>query len=358
MPMSSVLNGPLLLVSVVLRGVVAVGLGKRQPIGRVVRQANAVVVGLHALVALAVDARRIGAHAWQQAAGRIAGDHVRRNFGRELMRVGGGGLDAVQRLAVLGVGFTAHRVRDAGRRHQVALVRRIDEHAARVPGTAQGGDRRDAGAGFFDAAFAIEPLVTPNVERVALDQRLEDFFGDVRLEYPHAVGVLVVVAVRSFGLLDPACVVVVGLFDPRVEASAQAADHRVVAGVGPAQALSREPTQKRLGTHQDHALLHLLRLHRGDHAGRSAAVDHQIVCVGRDDVRVAAGAAISASTGATGLACAAGRAATSRTATRAGACAACACRAARVAAAVSRRVISTCGDAEQSCQRADDEPRV
>ncbi len=82
MPMSSVLKPPLLLVSVflfgagsnlpntccepasksaqqdlVLRGVVAGGLGERQAIGGVVRHANAVIVGLNALVALAVDAR-------------------------------------------------------------------------------------------------------------------------------------------------------------------------------------------------------------------------------------------------------------------------------------------------------------
>ncbi len=183
------------------------------------------------------------------------------------MAAGGRGFHAVQRLTIRRVGFAPEAVRDAGRRHQVTFVARVDEDAARVARAAQRGDGGDACAVFLDAVGAVQPFVAAYVERVVGDEGFEDLFGDVRLEHPHAVGVGVVVAVLRFGLLLPARVVVVGFLDAGVKVTAQSANHRIVAGVGPAQALRGESAQVLLGADQNHALLQLFGLHGRDHAG-------------------------------------------------------------------------------------------
>ena len=92
--------------------------------------AEAVVVRLHAVVALAVDARRPGLNARQQAARRIARLHVGIDLLDELVMGRVLDLDAVERLAVGLVRLAADVVRHARLRHQIAFVGRVDEHLA------------------------------------------------------------------------------------------------------------------------------------------------------------------------------------------------------------------------------------
>ena len=79
----------------------------------------------------------------EEAARGVAGDDVGVDGHLELVADGVAGLDAVDRLAVLGVRLAADVVRDAGRGHQVALVGGVDEHPAAVGLAAERPDRDD-----------------------------------------------------------------------------------------------------------------------------------------------------------------------------------------------------------------------
>src|SRR5262245_13366353 len=95
------------------------------------------------------------------------------------------GLHAVPSFVVRAHRFAADTVPDAGGRHQIPLVRGIDEHLARVGLAALGRDGRDPKAILLDALGPVEPFVANHGELVLADEVLEYALGDVRLEDPH-----------------------------------------------------------------------------------------------------------------------------------------------------------------------------
>ena len=125
----------------VLLWIVAFGLGKWDAVWLVIRQAHAEAVGLHALVARAVFARRLGADARQHAALRIARHNVRADLflhGAEVMPVmQHADLHAIPLFAIRRVRFTPDVIAYARRGHEIAFVGRVDEHLSRVGLSAQ-----------------------------------------------------------------------------------------------------------------------------------------------------------------------------------------------------------------------------
>ena len=65
--------------------------------------------------------------------------------------------------------------------------------------------------------------------------------------------------------------------DPMIELAGQTADHRLVAGVGETESAARQAAQMRVRADDDDRLAHATRLHRGHHAGRSRAIDDQVL---------------------------------------------------------------------------------
>src|SRR5262249_22282971 len=173
----------------ILFWVIACWFGKWDPIVEVIRQAHTAAIGLHFLVALAVIAWRLGADTRQHAAPGIAGNDIRADFlfhRAEMMAVvQHARLYTVPFLAVNAHRLAAHVVIHTRRRHQVALVGRVNEHFARLAFAGELRDRGDASAVFLHAFFAVEPFVAMDGNLVFPDQLFKTLFGDVRLENPH-----------------------------------------------------------------------------------------------------------------------------------------------------------------------------
>src|SRR5262245_5869462 len=230
----------------VLLRVVAGGPGKRNPVVGVIGQAHAEAVSLHLVVALAVFARRRRANTRQHSTFRVAGNDIRADllfYRAEMMTVvQHAGLHAVPFLAVNARRFPAYVIIDAGGGHQVALVSGVDEHLPRVAFAAERHDRSDAGAVFFHAVLAVEPLVAVNNDLMLLDQILEDLFGDVRLENPHRALLAVnrrralpLIAIFLALLPRPGRGLVIMFPDAVVELARQPANDGFVASVREAQ---------------------------------------------------------------------------------------------------------------------------
>src|SRR5207247_1298991 len=104
-------------------------------------EADAEVVSLHAMIAVALHARRLRLDAREQAALRITRDDVwtdlRKRRGRERE-------DAVERFAILAVWLAAHDVFYARLRHEIALVSGVHENFRREHTSAFHDDARDA----------------------------------------------------------------------------------------------------------------------------------------------------------------------------------------------------------------------
>ena len=81
--------------------------------------------------------------------------------------------------------FASDPVRDAGCRHKVSLVGRVDEGCARESGPADGRDAPDAAVLKDHAVFAVQPFVTPHVDAVLRDESLKDLLRRMGLENPH-----------------------------------------------------------------------------------------------------------------------------------------------------------------------------
>ena len=253
-----------------------------------VGHAVAIAVGLDPLVGLPEFARRRGADPRQHAAGRIVRHDVRAD--RRLQRtkvvavVQHARLHAVPLLVVGTSRLASHVVLDAGRGHEIALVGRVDEHPSRVRPSAQHPDGRDAAAVLGDAMRSIQPFIAMNGNLVLAHERFEDLLRHVRLEDPHrpllAVDggcALALVAVFLAALPLPRVRTLILLPDAVIELARQAADHRLVAGVGESQPAAGQPAQVCVGPDDHHRLAHPLRLNGGNHAGGGAAVDHQVV---------------------------------------------------------------------------------
>ena len=68
--------------------------------------------------------------------------------------------------------------------------------------------------------------------------------------------------------------------DPVVKLAGQAADDRLVAGVGEAESAAGEAAEMFVRADEDDRLAHLLGLHGGGDAGRGQAVDNHVVVGG------------------------------------------------------------------------------
>ena len=149
-------------------------------------------------------------------------------------------------------------------------------------------DGDDAVALLLDALLAIEPGVADDRDLRFLDPGFEDLLGDVRLEDPHGAagfverfGALALVAVLLPLLPSPGLGLVVVLPDAMIELARKAADHGLVAGVGPAEAAGGEAAEMLLRADHDDGLAHPLGLHGGRDGARSAAVDDDVGRTGR-----------------------------------------------------------------------------
>ena len=193
-------------------------------------------------------------------------------------------LHGVPLLAIRTLRLASYMVVNAGRRHEIALVRRVDEHPSRVRPSAQHPDRRNAAADLRDAFRSIQPFVTMNGNPVFAHELFEYLLGDVRLEDPHRP-VLAVDGGRALSLVSvflaslplPRFRTLILLPDAVIELTREAADHRFVPGVGESEPAARQPAQVLVGPDDHNRLSHPVRLNGGNHASGRAAVDHQVV---------------------------------------------------------------------------------
>ena len=197
------------------------------------------------------------------------------------------GFDAVVLLAVGRVGFAAGGVVHAGLRHQVAFIGRVDEHAARIAAAVFHDDGGDALAG-LDDAFAgaqIEARLHDDGDLVLCEHLLIDRGSDVGLEGPHGVVGGVDLGVAEFvvtlaRLIFPGFGLLVMLLDAAIEFAGDAADHLLVADVGPAQAAGGESAEMRAGVDDDGRLAHTNYLDGGGDSGGRRAVDDDVSLTG------------------------------------------------------------------------------
>ena len=127
--------------------VVARRLRERNAVLRNVREAHPEAVRLHTLVAVAfLLVRIVRLDPRQQTGLRIAFRHIRIDHRQELVMLRARGLrgDAADRLAILRVRFASDGVTDTRRRHEVALVSRVDEVRAGIRVARERPDGHDA----------------------------------------------------------------------------------------------------------------------------------------------------------------------------------------------------------------------
>src|SRR5690606_31221222 len=252
----------------VLRRIVTWRLREGHAIGRLVGEAHAEAIGLHAVIGCAVFTGMLRADPRKHAAGGIARHDVGADLERGLggQRAGGAQLPEVVTvmqhaglypgpfLTVVAAAFAADVVAHAGGGHEIALVGGVDEHLAAIGAAAEGPDRHDPAVLAGDAPFAVEPLVTVHLDFIVANEVFEDLLGDVGLEVPHR---LVDVVHRGLGaragaillglLPRPGRGLVVVLPDPVIEFLGQATDDGLVAAVGPAESAGREAAEVLVG---------------------------------------------------------------------------------------------------------------
>ncbi len=256
--------------------------GPLAAVRRHVGRDDAQVVGLHSVVGRALLARPLGVDARQQAARPVARANEGIDWLDELVRACVLRLDAVQRFVVLGIRLAANRVRDAGLGHQIAFVRGVDEHLAAKGPAALHRDRDDSRAVLVHSVLEVQSLAFGHAHLGLGEHVAEDPFRRVRLKRPHGIfagrlsGAAVLVARLIFPSFGPSVV----LSDAAIELARDAADHRLVADVGRAEAAGREPADVPARLDEHDRLAHAPRLHRrGDAPGR-AAVDDDVERIG------------------------------------------------------------------------------
>ena len=133
------------------------------------------------------------------------------------------------------------------------------------------------------AILAIEPGVADDRDFRFLHPRLVDVLGHVRLEDPHrAVGAVeglraLAFVAELFPFLPAPCLgFVIVLPDAMVELPREAANHRLVAGVGPAKPAGGESAQMLLRADHHDGFVHPLGLNRGGDRARGTAVDQNV----------------------------------------------------------------------------------
>ena len=190
-------------------------------------------------------------------------------------------LDAADRLSIDAVRLASDGVGNSRRRHEVALIRRVDEDLAAIDiaGKRLYGD--DASALRFHAVSTVEPFAAPDVECIALLPAFEDRERGGRFERPHGV-----LAHRSCGLAvrlvllrrlpRPVCALGVPLGNILVELERNAAERGLVADVGLAESARRKPADARLRRDDDGGLAHAPGLHRRRDRRRTRTIDYDI----------------------------------------------------------------------------------
>ena len=183
------------------------------------------------------------------------------------------GLHTIPVLSELRLRLAADFVVDASRRHEIAFIGGVDEHASGVDHAADHGNRHDSAAGLDDSLAAIQPLVAIDSQLILADEILEHPLGDVRLEDPHrslrAVDgrrPLPLVSVLLPLLPLPRFRPVVMTPDTLVEVPGQAADDRLVAGIRETQAAARQTAEMKIRADDDGCLSESPRLYRRNHA--------------------------------------------------------------------------------------------
>ena len=265
----------------VAQGIITLRLGIGHAILRHVRQAEPEVVRLHPRIARPLLARTARLHARQQAAGGIAWHSIGIDVPQELMLRGVGRLHAVERLAVDGVAFPPDMVGHPGRRHQVALVRRVDEHGALEDAPADHRDRADRRPLEPDAGRAVEALAAHHGHARLAEHVLVDRLRHVRLEAEQRILAGLHEAIVFALLPRPRGRVLVMAPHAPVEFPRQTADDALVAGVRHAEPAAREPAEMAPWLDDHDAAPHPGRLDAGDHARARPAVNDHVIDVFR-----------------------------------------------------------------------------
>jgi len=237
------------------------------------------------MVTRALGSRAAGLHPEDEAAGWVAGTHVRIHGAAEVVRRGDllaaqqVGLVAVVGLAEGGVGLPSDHVLHAGLGHQVALVGRVDEDAPAETPAGLHRDRLNPRAGLRHARLEIEALSAHDLHLGLPQEVVEDLLGHLRLEEEHHVLLrIVLVAAEVLGspVLPGRRVGIVALH-PLVELPREAADRLLLPDIGRPQSPAREAAEVPPRLDQYHGLSHARRRHGGRDAARRAAVHDDIM---------------------------------------------------------------------------------
>ena len=261
----------------------ALRLFERYPVFRIVGEAHAEAVRLDAPVAGSVRRVDILFNAGEESARPVSLDDIRVNAVHQLVAAPSP-LDSVYGLPVDGVRLAPYGIGDSRRRHEIAFVRRVDEHARAVHGPSLHANRAYAAAFQNHSAFsAVEAFALHHAYSVPLHPALEDGERRRRLEAPHGVrlGLETPVARRlhlrgvfAARLARPMRLVAVPRGDGFVELARYASVGLLVADVGASESAGGESADSARGLYQDHVYPHPLRLHCGrDSGGRSAVHD-------------------------------------------------------------------------------------
>ena len=269
-----------------LRGIVICRLGERDPVRRLVRQAEPVAIRLHATVALALGAGAAGMHAEDQAARGIARTHIGIDRAPKVVRRRHRlpapqqiGLVAIVGLTKRRVGFAPDEIAHARLRHHVALVGRIDEHAPAKTPTRLHHDRLDRRAALHHARFQVEALAAHHLDLRLAHEVVVDLLRDMRLEVEHHVILgIVLVALKILGpAIFPRGRIRVVLLHPPVEFPRKPADRILLADVRGAEPAARQPPEVAARFDQHDFLAVARRRHRGGHSAGGAAVNDHVV---------------------------------------------------------------------------------
>ena len=175
----------------------------------------------------------------------------------------GTGLHAVPGFLVGSIRLAADVVTHTRCRHEVAFVGDIEKHFSEMRRAAQGGDRNQCRAVFFHTVAAVQPFIAIHGDLLFGDEALEDLFGHVGFENPHRAilatdrrAALALVAVLLARLPFPRIVILVMLPDAVVKLARQAADGRLVSGIGRSQPPTAQPAEMLIGSNNEHRTPH------------------------------------------------------------------------------------------------------
>jgi hypothetical protein len=176
---------------------------------------------------------------------------------RALKLMQGGAIPhAGERFAVLRRALASPGIGHAGLRHEVALVARVDEHLSSERGAVFGDQAVDRGSRLQDPA-PLAQAAADDRDGVFLHELVEDRLRDVGLEMP----------------LDRAPVF---LPDALEELQGVAADHRLLAVIGPAEPARHHSAEMLVGGDERDAQTFSGRRHGGNDTAGRAAIDDDV----------------------------------------------------------------------------------